>query len=88
MNEWLAESWVLVAMIFVAGSLAAGFVAARLWPTRPYLAAILVALAVEADLLIILMPGLSVMALLISAATTTLLALLAGWLGRHVRVQA
>lgn len=87
MNEWLAESWVIVTMIFIVGTLAASFAAARPWPARPYQAAVLGGLAFEALLLLVIRPGLSTTAVMIAATLTTLIALVGGLLGRRVRAR-
>ena len=87
MNEWLAESWVIVTMIFIVGTLATSFAAARAWPARPCQAAVLGGLAFEALLLLVFRPGLSAMAVLIAVTLTTLIALVGGLLGRRVRAR-
>jgi hypothetical protein len=83
MNTWLAESYLLVTLVFVVGTLSMSFAAAQIWPTRSWLAAIAAGLIFEADLLLIVQPGLSLLAILIALACTTLLALLGGLMARR-----
>lgn len=75
MNEWLADSWGLVTLVFVAGTLAVSFSAARTWPARPWRSAVLGGLAFEGALLLILRPGLGANAVMIAVTCTILLAL-------------
>jgi hypothetical protein len=88
MNEWLAESWPVVTLVFIAGTLAAGFVASRIWPARPYLAAVIAGLVFEADLLIIVQTGLSALAVAIAVTCTALLAVLGAFVGCRWQVRA
>jgi len=69
--EQVVRSVVLI-LAFLSGTVTAGFRAARLNPARPFVTAVLAAIAFEAVLLIVARPGLSfravVIALLVASA--------------------
>ena len=63
--ERVVRSVVLI-LAFLAGTITAGIRAARVNPARPFSTAVLAAIAVEAVLLIVARPGLSVRAIVIA----------------------
>ena len=67
--------------MFVIGATTAGWLAAGAVPSRPYLTAIAAGWVVEAGLLSVARPGLSVLAFVIAFACAALLAMLGAWIG-------